>query len=250
MTEQRKDSPTRAPQVRPTSGPAPVPGEVPTKAKPKLHTPEFGSPEDTAVLAPSLAAAFVNCGVDRLHQGQTAAAIADFDHAIKIDPDSGRAWCLRGYAHAMQMDWKKAERDIRRSLHAGLPQSHDDSARLRLWVARARGGAVEAATKELAEHFEKRSTPPVDAWVRRIADFIAERVPEDQFLGALQAQPACNGPDRACETWYFAGARRISRGDRVGAIAAFQNAVATNARDISAWACARAELLALQGGKA
>ncbi|MCE9582665.1 MAG: hypothetical protein K8T20_09250 [Planctomycetes bacterium] len=244
MTERPKDTPTNPPLVRPASKPGPA-----APARKAAPGGEFTEAEDTAVLAPSLAAAFLNCGVDRLHRGETAAAISDFAEAIKIDGALARAWCLRGYAQAIQLDWAKSVADLRKALALGLSPSHEDNAMLRLWVGRGRAGDAAAATKDLNSHFSKRVDPPPAPWVLRIAGFLGGSVPEKEFLEGMDGGAAPSSPERSCEGWYFAGEKRSVAGDRTGAKSAFEKAVATNAKGISAWSSARGELLALHAAK-
>jgi tetratricopeptide (TPR) repeat protein len=243
MTERANDTPTNPPLVRPAKDAAPA-----APARKTAPGGEFTEAEDTAVLAPSLAAAFLNCGVDRLHRNETAAAISDFAEAIKIDGGMARAWCLRGYAHAIQLDWPKSIADLRKALQLGLSPSHEDNASLRLWVGRARSGDA-AATKDINAHFARRIDPPPTPWVLRIAGFLGGSVPEKEFLQGMDGGEAPSSPERSCEGWYFAGEKRLVSGDKAGAKTAFERAVATNAKGISAWSSARGELLALIGAK-
>lgn len=243
--EHPKDTPTNPPLVRPAGGPGPHAARA-DGARTKTPGGEFSEAEDTAILAPSLAAAFLNCGVDRLHRGETASAISDFAEAIKIDPGLARAWCLRGYAHSIRLDWPAAIADLKKALGLGLSSNHEDNAWLRFWVARMRSGDA-VATKDLNAHFSKRVDPPPAVWVMRIAAFVGGSVPEKEFLAGMESGPP--SAERNCEGWYFAGVKRLNGGDRPGAKLAFEKSVATGAKGISAWSCARAELLALIAGK-
>jgi lipoprotein NlpI len=244
MNERPKDTPTNPPLIRPAAGSGTVPA-----AKKKSPGGEFTEAEDTAVLAPSLAAAFLNCGVDRLHRCETAAAISDFAEAIKIDPGLARAWCLRGYAHTISLDFTRALADLRKALEVGLSGNHEDNAWLRLWVVRARTGEVVAATRELNAHFAQRVDPPPAPWVLRIAAFLGGSVPEKEFLADIDGAAVAATAERSCEAWYFTGQKRLVAGDRPGAKLAFEKAVSTGAKVISAWSGARAELLNFHSAK-
>lgn len=240
MAERSKDSPTNPPLIRPSGGAAP--GR-------KLPGREFTEAEDTAVLAPSLAAAFLNCGVDRLHRGETDAAVSDFAEAIKIDPGLARAWCLRGYARLIQRDYESAASDLSRAISVGLSDTHEDNAWLRLWVALARNNQLPRATGDLNAHFRRRIDPPPAPWSLRVASFLGDSVPEGEFLAEVDGHAAQSSPEKSCEAWYFAGQKRLAKGDRPGARTAFEKAVATGAKGISAWSASRSELLGMIGSR-
>ncbi|MEK7468521.1 MAG: tetratricopeptide repeat protein [Planctomycetota bacterium] len=244
MSERPKDTPTNPPLIRPAGGPGAV-----APVKKKIPGGEFTEAEDTAVLAPSLAAAFLNCGVDRLHRGEASAAIGDFAEAIKIDPTLARAWCLRGYAYAISLDFTRSLADLRKALELGLSGNHEDNAWLRLWVVRARIGDVVLATKDLNGHFSKRVDPPPAQWVRRIAAFLGGSVPEKEFLADIEGEVIAASAERSCEAWYFAGQKRLVAGDRLGAKSAFERSVGAGAKAISAWSGSRAELLSFHTAK-
>jgi len=200
----------------------------------------------TAVLAPSLAAAFLNCGVDHLKEGLISAAVSDFDEAIRIDPTLARAWCLRGYAHIIRLAWPAALADILRALEIGLPVPFEDSARLRLWIARSRQGDPAAASRELNQYFSRRITPAPAAWTLRVAALLGDAIPENEFFESLPHISPPGSATYGCEAHYFAGMKRLVLGDRKGAARAFENALATGGRSVSAWACAQAELIVLR----
>lgn len=240
MTDRPKDTPTNPPLIRPAGGPG-----THAPAKKKAPGGEFTEAEDTAVLAPSLAAAFLNCGVDRLHRGETNAAISDFAEAIKMDPTLARAWCLRGYAYTILLDFARAAADLSKALNVGLSGNHEDNAWLRLWVVRARTGQAPGVTKDLNAHFARRIDPPPAPWALRIASFLGGAVPEKEFLAEVDGHAPAASPERSCEAWYFAGEYRLVAGDRAGAKTAFEKSVSTHAKGISAWSAARAELMAL-----
>lgn len=244
MAERPNDSPTNPPLIRPSGGApsAPAPGRKPPGR-------EFTEAEDTAVLAPSLAAAFLNCGVDRLHRGETDAAVSDFAEAIKIDPNLARAWCLRGYARLIQRNYENACSDLSRAISVGLSDTHEDNAWLRLWVALARTNQLARATGDLNAHFARRIDPPPAPWSLRIASFLGDSVPEGEFLAEVDGPAPHASPEKACEAWYFAGQKRLANGDRAGARAAFEKAVGSGAKGISAWSASRSELLGMIGAR-
>ena len=244
MDNRPKDTPTNPPLIRPAGGSGAV-----APAKKKTPGGEFTEAEDTAVLAPSLAAAFLNCGVDRLHRGEAAPAISDFAEAIKIDPTLARAWCLRGYAYAISLDFTRALADLRKALDLGLSGNHEDNAWLRLWVVRARTGDAAGATKDLNAHFSRRVDPPPAQWVLRIAAFLGGSVPEKEFLAGLEGEAVVASAERSCEAWYFTGQKRLVAGDRPGAKISFEKSVAAGAKKISAWSGSRAELLSFHAVK-
>lgn len=225
------DTPTRPPQLRPGAG---TPG----------HRPQGET--DTDVFGPSLSAAFLNCGIDRMQRGEAAASISDFDEAIRIDPTLARAWCLRGYARAMERDWQQAASDLLRSMEIGLTPQHEDSARLRLWVVQARLGDAAGASRSLREWFARRNTPTPAPWILRIANYLTGALPEHVFLDALRSQTTAGVEGRTCEAWYFVGEKRLSMGDTEGARGAFQKAVSCRAQGVSAWISARTALAGLQ----
>ena len=81
------------------------------------------------------------------------------------------------------------------------------------------------------------------AYAATIAAFLGGSVPEKEFLAGIEGEAVTATAERSCEAWYFTGQKRLLAGDRPGAKSAFEKAVATGAKVISAWSGARAELL-------
>ena len=95
---------------------------------------------------PRYAAAFYNRGNAKYDKGDYAGAIADYDGAIKLDPDDAQALNNRGNAYANRRDFDRAIADLTQALklRPDYAQGHNDRG-----VAFAAKGDLDRARRRL-----------------------------------------------------------------------------------------------------
>jgi tetratricopeptide (TPR) repeat protein len=77
--------------------------------------------EQGALSRHDLIATFVNRGAVAMNRRDYAAARADFDRAIRMDPAAGEAWMDRGAIAVVEHRYHDAIADITRALDLGVP---------------------------------------------------------------------------------------------------------------------------------
>ncbi len=223
--------------TRPTGGEGKKPG-APGGAVP--------GPDETAVLAPTLATTFYNCGIERQRRGQLRGAISDFSEALRLDPGHASAWCARGFAKSSLQEWRESLADLREGCRLGLPCHREDGVKLRIWIARARMGEIEDATGELRDSVLRRRNPPPAAWVLLVAGLFCESIDEAGFLVGAETTDPHRAAEIACEARYFAAMKRLVKGERDLAAGHLEACADTGARELDAWWAARQELAVLR----
>jgi len=182
----------------------------------------------------------------RLHaaEGSTTnfdRALADFSRALELDAGITYAYYRRGSIYHLTQRWDEALRDYRRFCQkapgeANYPQFF-------IWLLRARTGEPAAADQELGAWFGPGKKVKAARWERDIGMFLLGRLSEPDFLRA-----ANRGHDsgRQCESWYFAGMKRLLAGDAATARAYLQKCLATGRKDFEEYKFAAAELRVLE----
>jgi tetratricopeptide (TPR) repeat protein len=92
------------------------------------------------------AAALVERGIERLHAGDYANALADFDRALELDPQNSSAYTHRGLARAALRDYGGALHDYDHALELN---EHDHEATYSTACAYAQMGQAEQACQWL-----------------------------------------------------------------------------------------------------
>ena len=67
------------------------------------------------ILSQLTAIDYYNRGVDKVESGDNQGAIADFNQAIKLNPDDAKAYYLRGAAKSKSGDYQAAINDLRQA---------------------------------------------------------------------------------------------------------------------------------------
>jgi tetratricopeptide (TPR) repeat protein len=171
-------------------------------------------------------------GITPLHM---SGAIRDFTKALELDPAIENALLFRGLTRFETRDWKGAVSDLSAAGEQD-PQSQDYP-RLLIWIARVRLGEREAAEPELRKYVRER---PVEDWWRSLANHLLGELKEEELLLA-----AGNSRDRLCEARFYAGCRCSIEGDREAARSHFKACRETQARGMSEYWSAAAELEAI-----
>ena len=139
-----------------------------------------------------------NRGNLRLLAGDFAGAIADFDAAIKLDPEHTRTWALRGQVRLMQGDAAKAAADLDVVLRLETPPKMYETLVLHALVLLAKGDVahraqiLEQVVRERPDHLRGKFAKGVlDELDGRHADAVAglSAATGDPTVGAIRPGP-------------------------------------------------------------
>ena len=250
-----------------TSKPSVAIPETPAQSPMATATQERGRDYETAV-------AYNKSGIKKAQMGDFAGAVADYDHAIELDPgfaeaynnragaketmgdligaidDCGRAteidpnyslaYIHRACIHYEIRDFRAAIDDFQRvtkiSPKAGWPH-------LFVWLAEMHLGQRERANRELTESFGDRiNAREQDRWAR-IAAFLLDKLTLAEFL---QPESPSGSKDavRHYEALFYAGMKSLFAGDKNEAARYLRSSVEISSVGPEGRA-ARAELKAL-----
>jgi tetratricopeptide (TPR) repeat protein len=219
-------------------------------------------------LNPKNASAYLSRGGIYLDSGKTSAALADFSKVVSLDPKNVLAYQARAgcWAHIGNLAGAIADYSRAIELNSKGPASYE--ARASLYV---RSGAYEAALADYARfiEFAKEDTAyarffhfllcrrlaraePADfsetvrvwpeGWQKTVGLFLVNEVDEAALLtrAAVGDDKAVRG--QRCEAFYYAGMKRLLKGDVAGAREMFQKCVGMGATTFTEHDFAKAEL--------
>ena len=213
-------------------------------------TPSTAAPSPMATVAEKRARdyesaiAYNKSGIKKAQTGDFAGALADYDHAIELDPgfveaynnragakerigdlpgaldDCGRAieidpnyslaYAARAGIHYEMRDFRAAIDDFQRALKIA-PRA--EWLRLFVWLAEMHLGQKERADRELAEYFGDRIKAPEQDRTVRIAAFLLDKLTLAEFLAPQSASDSKNVVPRYTAL-FFAGMKCLFAGDK------------------------------------
>src|SRR5205085_7199653 len=133
------------------------------------------------------------------------------------------AYILRASLRYNQQTWKDALSDFRKLVE--LNPSYD-YARFGVWLAQARLGERDAASKELQAYLTTRPGKPTD-WPARVGGFLAGQITESEFFKVTSPDKTIDD-QLHCEAYFYAGTMRLLQGDKATAKEYFEKCIATN----------------------
>jgi lipoprotein NlpI len=210
--------------------------------------------------------AYTNRGFTFLETDNPVAAETDFNQSLKINPQQPMVYNLRGLAKLGHGDVAGAIQDERAviRMNPNDPIAHGDLGFLLLF-ADDFSGAVQEFDAALIidpqfrhltpwkvaalEHAEKKENlkeaasftallkkdPKDRDWVEHVLAFLLGAESEADLLADANAAKDPLRNDQICEANYFIGQSRVIAGKPSAAVEAYQKAVATNARRLSAF---------------
>ncbi len=219
-------------------------------------------------LTPNYVPAWTNRGYAKLQQGQFAAAEKDLNESLKLDSKQPVALALRAATFLHRGRIKDAIRDYQAvvQMNPENPAAHYDlgfayffdrnyaAAReafnsaqeldpripfLSPWryTAMVFSGQRERAQQEFAPLLKK---PKEERnWFDNATLFVMGSMEEDELLGSVAKEDDAAKTAQTCEAHYFIGLRRASRGDMAKAKEAFEEAIKSGQRNLSAYRGAR-----------
>lgn len=187
---------------------------------------------------PQSADAYYKSGDQKFDKGDLDGAVAHLTKSIDLDPKSAGAYAKRGYD---QRSWAEALADFRKT--CDLAPGLQDYPRIRIWLARARLGERDAATKQLAEYLKSRKA---DDWPKRVMRFLAGELPAEEFLAEAESKDAKTDRQQKCEAYFYVGARGRIDGDKDKAREYFRKCLETDVKNFLEYTSATAELAAIE----
>jgi tetratricopeptide (TPR) repeat protein len=201
---------------------------------------------EALTLDPKMSAAYFNRGMIKSMTGELDGAIADSTQALYLDPKNAMAYYNRGFAKLTKGNLDGAQADLKEFCELSPKDHNADHARLYLWLIEKASGAKTDADAELSDAMESSWNSPPDDLVSKTAGYLLGRVSETDYLSASDSPDANLQKGQQCEAWYYIGMKRLLSGDKAGAAAAFQTAVATGQKDYCEYVLAQAELKVLE----
>jgi Tfp pilus assembly protein PilF len=191
---------------------------------------------------PAHVMAFISRGRARSAKGDLKGALADYDRAIELDPKNSSALDYRALCKMQTRQWEDAIVDLRK--RCAIDPATQDYYRLLLWVAQSHLTDIAAGNRELAEFMDARIPTKNGDWNGQIGNFLLNKVTAVEFLNKDGASLK-NDARKRSQAWMFAGMKRLSEGDKAGAIRYLQDCLAQNQKGSFEYLLARAELKSL-----
>lgn len=215
--------------------------------------------------------AYTNRGFALLDQGDAAAAVNDFTKSLEISPNQPLVHSLRGTAHLVQGNLSAAQEDYARVAqldprnpvaHADLgfakffaddfsgavaafekAMSMDDSQRYLapwLYMAMVQSGQEDAARDRFSETLQK----PADKrdWVDYLLLYVSGTIKRETLDAAITKEDEQLKTAQTCESHFFAGQLAATAGEPDTAAAQYREAIATGAKQLSAYRGAQLSL--------
>ncbi len=173
----------------------------------------------------------------RLLQGNAAAAIADFNAAIKADPRDATLYEERGFANFFNKSFPAAISDFSKAMQMNPKAIH-----LLPWQALALSRSGQSAEgRVLLESAPAGKTPPT-GWVAKLDDLLLDKISADELLEAVLNPDPNEKNRRLCEAQFFIGQKQLLHEEATTATSHFREALACNEHSLSAFRGARYEL--------
>ena len=195
---------------------------------------------------PKISVAYYTRALIETEKNDLDGAIADSSHAIDLDPKNAQAYYTRGFAKLSKGNLDGALDDLKQFC-ALAPRDHDaDHARLYLWLIAKAQNAKTDPDQELSDALENSWNSSLDDLISKTAAYLLGRMSEADYLTASDSSDAKIEPGQHCEADYFVGMKRLLAGDKKGAIASFQQSVATGQKDYCEFLLSQGELKSLE----
>ena len=134
--------------------------------------------------------------------------------------------------------------DFRKSCELG--SNNQDYSYFRIWLIRARLGAREAATQDLAAYLGRRKAQKTDDWPLKVGNFLAGQMSESDFLRAADDPNLQTSKEQHCEAYFYVGSKHLIENDKMEAVDYFKKCLTTNVTNFEEYSSAASELLFLQ----
>jgi tetratricopeptide (TPR) repeat protein len=193
-------------------------------------------------LDPDDTTAYHNRGYTKHKQGDLSGAIADYTESIRLDPEDPDTYNNRSclYYDLQQLD--DALADFERAIALASDGNDSDNAQLYVWLIRARQGKRDEATAQLLAYTSARESDDPDEWYLQRTAFLAGSLSEAQFLSAANHEDTQTQNGQFCEAYFYASSVRLIDDDHEQAAAFFRKCVDTDRTDFYEYDSAQAQL--------
>jgi len=207
-----------------------------------------GAQKNPRVPVSSYAESYSERGNYKLAKGDPAAAIADFDQAISLDPEDVSSFRDRSLAREAQGDFvgALADNDAFFKYYASIKEDIESMKyeRFRRDLLQRRLHRGDAAT-ELANQVARWK----DGWPKTVGFYLSGALTEEDFLAQVEKGDAKTVREHQCEAGYYVGMTQLLAGDSAAARRFFAMCLATDERSFTEFWLAGPELARLDAKK-
>ncbi|MGB8352975.1 MAG: tetratricopeptide repeat protein [Chthoniobacteraceae bacterium] len=181
-------------------------------------------------------------------KGDLNGALVDFGKAIELSKNlKGDPYHYRGCLLFDMRRFPEAMADFRKASELGLIHVLDDDyVHYRIYLVHALTNENAAGIEELKAYLSKRKAGPGEDWRLMIGRFLADQMPEADFLNAANDAKAEKSKQKQCEAWFYAGMKHLIAGDKATAQDDFKKCIATDETLYLEYASAQANLKFLE----
>jgi lipoprotein NlpI len=185
-------------------------------------------------LEPNLGEAFRVRGNTLSHMGQHERALDDLDVAVQRDPQNYQALYNLGLEHFYLEKFEAAATNLSQAIK--LKPSHAFAA-IWLYLAKARSG--DTGIGQLRENAKRIDVTP---WTRNIVDLYLGKLKSDAILHAANDPDPQTTRERLCEAYFYLGQQALLRGKREEAARMFKASINTGVTRFVEYRGAQVEL--------
>lgn len=160
------------------------------------------------------------------YDGRFEESLPDFNRAIELDPKLAAAFWERGLVFLGLGRVTEAVDDFRKTVELAKPgETTADVGWLSLWMAQARSGKQELASKDVAAYLKIRdAAKATDSHLLSLRFFAGEFNEAEFFRLAEAAKPGSKESDRVY-SFFMVGMKRLGAADRSGAAKFFEKCI-------------------------
>lgn len=169
-------------------------------------------------------------GSARLGRGKTADAIADYGHVVRLDPRNPVAHAEFGFAKFFAKDYTGARDALIQAL-----KLDSNSHYLLPWqvLTLESLGQSDRARTLAEEHLDQDAANK--GWVNNLLKYLTGRLSENELIDAARSSIQTTQDAQLCEAHFFIGWRKTAAGMTDAAATHYQQAMKTNAKQLSAY---------------
>jgi lipoprotein NlpI len=192
-------------------------------------------------LNPKYCEAYRNRGFAKSDMGNLDRAMLDYNKAIELNSEYALAYLSRGLLSYNMREYADALADFRKYCELDAEHSQD-FIRFRIWLIRARSGEMALATAELKTYLQNRKAKKPADWPINVANYLTGDLSEPDLFKSAENPDKRKDAGQHCEAYFFAGTKRLIKGDISTATNFFWKCLATNMKHYQDYRSAVAEL--------
>jgi tetratricopeptide (TPR) repeat protein len=190
-------------------------------------------------MAPNVPLNYSLRGTARMALGRIPEAMQDYNQALKLDPRNPMAYADLGFAQYFTKQYPQALSAFDQAVKLDPNLRFLDPWRYMTMLQVGQGDGAPAKFKDsLTKAFVDRD------WTDKVLQYLSDAMPQEQLLTSVEKTNRMQQAAQTCEAWYFIAEKKKLAGDQAGATAAYQNAIASGATQLSAYRGAQMALRA------